>query len=97
MPQDPRDPKASLLRLFGDTDEPPAGPRSILGEEVAPTGPRSRLRASITRLRILRSQAGSDGLTPAATRSLVDEVLAALEAISETLPPDADRRGAGGD
>ena len=97
MAQDPLDPKASLLRLFGDTDEPPREPRTILGEEVARTGARSRLRASITRLRILRSQAGSDGLTPAATRSLVDEVLTALEAISETLPPDADGRGAGGD
>ncbi len=97
MVQDPHDPKAALRRLFGDTADTDERPRSFLGEELVGTGGHSRLRASITRLRILRSQAGSDGLTPAATRSLVDEVLAALEAISESLPPDADRRGDGDD
>ena len=97
MLQDRHDPKAALLRLFGETSRADERPQSILGEEPVGTGPRSRLGASITRLRILRSQAGSDGLTPAATRSLIDEILAALEAIIETLPPGTDQRGDGED
>ncbi len=97
MLRDPHDPKAALLRLFGDTSEADERPRPVLGKAPVGTGPRTRLRASITRLRILRSQAGSDGLTPAATRSLIDEVLAALEAIGEALPPATDRRGDGED
>ncbi len=97
MAKDPTDPRVALSRLFGDAADPGERPGSPFGEERAGTGPGSRLRTSITRLRILRSQAGSDGLTPAATRSLLDEILAALEAINETIPESRDPGGEGED
>ncbi len=88
MDENPHDPKQALSRLFGDTGDPNERSGSPFGDTWAGIGPQSRLRGAITRLRILRSQAGSDGLTPSATRSLVDEVVAALEAIRDALPAD---------
>ncbi len=88
MDGNPNDPKEALSRLFGKTGSADEVRSSPFGNAPAGVGPESRLRAAITRLRILRSQAGSDGLTPAATRSLLDEVVAALEAIGDTLPQD---------
>lgn len=88
MDGNPHDPKQALSRLFGDTSDPDRRSVSPFGDASAGVGPQSRLRGAITRLRILRSQAGSDGLTPSATRSLVDEVVAALEAIRDALPAD---------
>ena len=88
MDGNPHDPKQALSRLFGDTSDPDWMSVSPFGDASAGVGPQSRLRGAITRLRILRSQVGSDGLTPSATRSLVDEVVAALEAIRDALPAD---------
>ncbi len=88
MDERPEDPKEALSRLFGDSDEVTDRTPSPFGERAAEVGPLYRLGGAITRLRILRSQAGSDGLTPAATRSLVDEVVLALEAIRDALPSD---------
>ena len=80
------DPKQALSRLFSEADDGDNTPGSPFGDDPSGVNPGSRLRAAITRLRSLRSQAGSDGLTPAATRSLLDEVVAALEAVSDGLP-----------
>ena len=88
MDGNPHDPKQALSRLFGDTSDPDRRSVSPFGDASAGVGPQSRLRGAITHLRILRLQAGSDGLTPSATRSLVDEVVAALEAIRDALPAD---------
>jgi hypothetical protein len=88
MDDNPHDPKQPLSRLFGDTGDPDERSGSPFGEAWTGIGTQSRLRGAITRLRILRSQAGSDGLTPSATRSLVDEVVAALEAIRDALLAD---------
>lgn len=97
MAQEPGDPRVALRRLFGEDADADKRSSSPFGEEPVGTGPHARLRSSITRLRILRSQAGSDGLTPAATRSLLDELLVALEAIIETLPASEDRGAQGED
>jgi hypothetical protein len=94
--RNPHDPAESLAKLFGDTARPDKGESTLFGDASAGRDPRSRLHASIVRLRILRGQAGSDGLTPAATRSLLDEVLKALEAIVEALPATTDSKGDSG-
>jgi len=85
MERNPRDPKQALARLFGDEAAAGESPTSPFGDTPVGTGPDSRLRAAVTRLRLLRSLAGADGLTPSATRSLLDEVVAALEAIEDAL------------
>jgi len=85
MKGNPRDPKQGLARLFGDAATAEESAVSPFGDTAAGGGPQSRLRSAVTRLRILRSQAGADGLTPSATRSLLDEVVSALEAIEDAL------------
>jgi len=47
--------------------------------------PAQRIRASLTRIRGLRSQVGHDGLTPSASRTLIDELTAALEEVARAL------------
>lgn len=47
--------------------------------------PSRRIRAAATRIRGLRGQVGPDGLTPAATRTLIDELTGALEACAGAL------------
>jgi len=93
MNRNPRDPAQSLAKLFGDAARPDKGESSLFGDASPGRDPRSRLYASIVRLRILRGQAGSDGLTPAATRSLLDEVLKALEAVAEAMPATSEADG----
>jgi hypothetical protein len=84
-----RDPKQALARLFGDAATVGESAVSPFGDTATGVGPQSRLRSAVTRLRILRSQAGADGLTPSATRSLLDEVVSALEAIEDVLSASA--------
>jgi hypothetical protein len=93
MNSDPLHPNEGLARLFGETSGANQGRPSPFGEAPAAGDPQSRLRASIVRLRLVRGQAGSDGLTPSATRSLLDELLRALEAIEEALPPGSPSAG----
>lgn len=58
-------------------------------QDLFPDAPRmdatGRIRAAATRIRGLRSQVGHDGLTPAAARTLIDELTAALDACAEAL------------
>lgn len=49
--------------------------------DLGPASPAEGIRDAITRIRRLRSQVGHDGLTPAASRALIDEITKALEAI----------------
>lgn len=86
MTGNPLDPKEGLSRLFREESQDRSKATSPFGDTSGDTDPASRLRASIVRLRLVRGQAGSDGLTPSATRSLLDELLHALEAIEEALP-----------
>jgi hypothetical protein len=63
--------------------------------DLAPLDPPQRVRNAATRIRSLRSQVGHDGLTSAATRTLIDELSAALEEVAGALerlgiPPKGD-------
>ncbi len=95
MNKSPLDPAESLAKLFGDTARPDRGESSLFQDAPGGHDPRARLNASIVRLRLLRAQAGSDGLTPSATRGLLDEILKALEAVGDALAgnPDSQRGG----
>jgi len=53
--------------------------------DLAPGEPKAGVRDAITRIRNLRGQVGHDGLTPAASRTLIDEVTRALEEIVTAL------------
>ena len=57
--------------------------------DLFPDAPRPdashRIRAAATKIRSLRSQVGPDGLTPSASRTLIDELSAALEACAGAL------------
>lgn len=73
---------------FGD-DFPPArrqvNPFGDEPETVPGGDPTARIRQASTRIRRLRAQLGAEGLTPAATRELIDELAAALDAIARAL------------
>lgn len=62
--------------------------------DLAPSDPAARIRNAATRIRTLRGQVGHDGLTPSATRTLIDELTAALDEVAGAL--DAQRPGPGG-
>jgi hypothetical protein len=73
-----------LDQLFGEGDpEEENRARSPFGEDATAGGPAGRLHSALVRIRRLRTQVGSDGLSPAATRSLLDEIVKALEALEQ--------------
>jgi len=53
--------------------------------DLAPADPSSRIRNAVVRIRGLRTQVGHEGLTPSATRTLIDELTTALEEIATAL------------
>ena len=53
--------------------------------DMAPTDPAGRIRGAAVRIRSLRSQVGHEGLTPSATRTLIDELTMALEEVASIL------------
>jgi hypothetical protein len=53
--------------------------------DLAPSDPVGRIRGAVVRIRSLRSQVGHDGLTPSATRTLIDELTTALEEVAAAL------------
>jgi hypothetical protein len=53
--------------------------------DLAPPDPAQRIRNGATRIRSLRSQVGHDGLTPSATRTLIDELTSVLEEVASAL------------
>ena len=53
--------------------------------DLAQSEPTARIRDAITRIRNLRGQVGHDGLTPTASRALIDEITRALEEIVRAL------------
>ncbi len=53
--------------------------------EASGLDPVRRLRSGAARIRGLKAQVGHDGLTPSATRTLIDELTAALEAVASAL------------
>lgn len=65
-----------------------AGPNpfgdDLLGER-ADVPPPKRIREAAKKIRSLRSQIAHDGLTPSASRTLLDELNRALEACADAL------------
>ena len=57
--------------------------------DLAPADPASRIRGAAIRIRTLRSQVGHEGLTPSATRTLIDELTMALEEVASALDREA--------
>jgi hypothetical protein len=55
--------------------------------DLAPTDPAQRIRSAAVKIRSLRGQVGHEGLTPSATRTLIDEVTSALEEVADVLDP----------
>jgi hypothetical protein len=53
--------------------------------DLAPADPAQRVRGAAVQIRALRTQVGHEGLTPSATRTLIDELSAALEEIAGAL------------
>lgn len=53
--------------------------------DMAPADPAGRIRSAAVRIRSLRGQVGHDGLTPSATRTLIDELTMALEEVASAL------------
>jgi hypothetical protein len=85
MTRKPDNPREGLTRLFGEAarlDDPDPSP---FGDDVPGKGPTRRIRAAVVRLRRIRSQVSAEGLTPAATRTVLDEIVGALEAAAEAL------------
>ena len=58
--------------------------------DMSAPDPAQRIRGAATRIRGLRSQVGHDGLTPSASRTLIDELTAALEEIARALDRTVD-------
>ncbi|MGH7507765.1 MAG: hypothetical protein ACRELX_19080 [Longimicrobiales bacterium] len=69
---------------FGD--ETP-GPRRVnpFGDDEDPGGDVSRIEHAARKIRSLKMQLGAEGLTLSATRELIDEVSAALDAAARAL------------
>lgn len=70
---------------------PPEGPQ--LFADVPLPDPIRRIRTVAARIRQIRGTIGSEGLTPAATRSLLDELTTGLEACARALESVAPPRG----
>lgn len=73
---------------FGDDE--PIRPRRVnpFGEEPETQSPEAaagRIEQAARRVRSLRAQLGAEGLTPSATRELIDELASALEATASAL------------
>lgn len=73
---------------FGDEPLPPAGPRNPFADhpDAVPEGdPAATVEHLAARIRRLKAQVGADGLTPSATRELIDQLAGALDAIARGL------------
>ncbi len=70
---------------FGDDDE--SRPRTNpFGDDLSGAGdPVSRIENAARKIRGLRTQMGAEGLTLSATRELIDELTAALDAAARAL------------
>ncbi|MCI0432591.1 MAG: hypothetical protein L0271_02925 [Gemmatimonadetes bacterium] len=67
-------------------DEPVARPRANpFGDDSDLDDPASRIEHAARKIRGLRTQMGAEGLTLSATRELIDELTAALDAAARAL------------
>lgn len=95
MTRKPENPREGLTRLFGEAARPDEPEPSPFGDDSLGKDPASRIHTAVVRLRRVRSQVSAEGLTPAATRTVLDELVQALEAVADGLgtlrsPPSSD-------
>jgi hypothetical protein len=79
---------ATRKNPFGDDDVPARGTRDPFGEEQADegvAGAADRIEHAARKIRLLRLQIGAEGMTLSATRDLVDEITASLDAMARAL------------
>ena len=81
---------------FGDDAVPsPRGKTNPFGEELGTGGAAeavTRIEHAARKIRMLRGQAGAEGLSIPATREMLDEVAAALEATARAIDELVERR-----
>lgn len=74
--------------FFGDEPTPPSRPNPF-GEPdddaAAPAAAAARIERSARAIRGLRSQIGAEGLSPSASRQLLDQTATALEAAARAV------------
>jgi hypothetical protein len=71
---------------FGDDE--PAGPKRaspFADDDAESPDPAVRIEHAARKIRLLRTQLGAEGLTLSATRTMIDEVTAALEAAARAI------------
>jgi hypothetical protein len=85
---------ATRKNPFGD-DEPKREKRNPFGEpeeDGGVLGAADRVEHAARKIRLLRLQIGAEGLTLTATRDLIDELTASLDAMARALR-DLEQRG----
>lgn len=75
---------------FGDDAAPPRRVNPF-GDEADAGGDIGRIEHAASKIRRLKTQLGAEGLTLSATRALLDEVSAALDAAANVLREGRDR------
>jgi hypothetical protein len=73
---------------FGDDPLPPLGPRNPFADDPDATpdsDPAGTLEHAAARIRRLKAQVGADGLTPSATRELIDHLTLALDVAARAI------------
>lgn len=70
---------------FGHEELPGSRRANPFGDDDGDLNPVERLEQAARKIRTLRTQMGAEGLTLAATRVLIDELSAALDAAAKAL------------
>jgi flagellin-like hook-associated protein FlgL len=70
---------------FGEEEAPGSRRANPFGDDDGDLDPIERLEQAARKIRTLRTQLGAEGLTLAATRVLIDELSAALDAAARAL------------
>lgn len=73
---------------FGDDAAPPGPPPDPFGEArpgLHPDDAARRIEQAARKIRGMRSRLGAEGLTPAATRDLIEEIATAFDAMARAL------------
>ena len=78
---------ATRKNPFGDDDRPKqkVNPFGEVEDDGGVEGAAERIEHAARKIRLLRLQIGAEGLTLSATRDLIDEITASLDAMSRAL------------
>jgi len=73
------------INPFGDDVQPKSQRANPFGDDDGELDPVERIGHAARKIRSLRTQMGAEGLTLSATRVLIDELSASLEAMARAL------------